>query len=220
MELTISKEFKNGEITFRNAKLAKETKTLATNMNKSKEAFCKAAAALRRIQQEKLFEDDYFDPETNKPSFSAYCECVLGISKSAAYRIMNTAEHLLVPELQMDENDAFFRNFGDTALTIIDEAVEGYEDAKQFCERFDICETTPQKDIRAAAKQYKADKKGETAGAETGEGDGNNTDVVAKKTTEKELKSLVGQFFRTHLNALIEVDGEFANLVKEVAERW
>ena len=128
MDITVISNVKNNTIEFKSAQLAKATKTLLKSMDDSKKSFCTAALTLKKIQSDKLFAKDFFD-EKGKPSFSAYCEQILGISKTAAYRIMSTGIKLLAPELvnkietengkTVFEKPHYFSDFGDTNLALI-----------------------------------------------------------------------------------------------------
>lgn len=229
MDFTVMSEFKSGAITFKSKALTKSTEKLIKNMNKSKEAFCAAAAELKTIRDDKLFAEDFKDAK-GKPNFNNYCEEVLGISKSKANRIIVTGTRLLMPELVTKEHGEYFVNFGDTNLSLIAEAGDNYDECIQFCIDYEIDETTPQKDVRAAVKEYRAYKNGtieaeaigdetETTGDEV-ETTGDEVETDSVKETVPNLKLLVGEMFREDINGLIEMFPNYVDVIKQVAKEW
>lgn len=153
MELAISKDFLDGKLTFKNAQLKTATTKIVQNMKTARKGFLTAGLELKRIQDEKLFEKDYFDAD-GKPSFAMYVECVLGISKSTAYRIIKTTEKLLAPEMLDDKRPAFFENFSDFTLDILS-GLGDYDTALNFCKAFDVTETTAREIVKEYVKAYK-----------------------------------------------------------------
>lgn len=216
MEMTIISEYKTGAIQLRNKQLRKSTDILIKNMRSTKDAFCRAALELKKIRDQKLYKDDFTDAD-GKPSFVRYCEDMLGISKSQASRIIQTGTRLLAPELiaQDDERKPeYFANFGDTNLSIIATVSENYEECQQFCVDYNIDETTAQKDVRAAVKEYKASKRGEV------DAEGETTDDAPTKKTQREMKEEIAEFLRSDLNALVKKYPNFAGIITCVAKEW
>lgn len=217
MDFTVVSDFKAGQLTFKNKALIKSTEKLMKNMTKSKEAFCAAAQELRTIRDDKLFADDFTDAK-GKPNFNNYCEEVLGISKSKANRIIITGTRLLIPEIVTKEHGEYFSNFGDTNLSIIAEAGDNYDECMQFCIDYEIDETTAQKDIRVAVKDYRAKKSGKNV--ENNEIDTEGTIREVEKEIEVNLKSCVGDMFREDINGLIEMFPNYVDVIKRVAKEW
>ena len=221
MDFTVVSYYKVGQLDFKNKALVKSTEKLVKNMSKSKEAFCAAAAELKKIRDDKLFADDFTDLK-GKPNFNSYCELVLGISKSKANRIIVTGTRLLVPELVTKEHNEYFTNFGDTNLSIIAEAGDNYDECMQFCIDYQIDETTPQKDIRAAVKDYRAKKSGKSTNEVNTDGTVyEDTNSVVDTNEEKiNLQSCVGDMFREDINGLIEMFPNYVDVIKRVAKEW
>lgn len=221
MDLTVISEYKTGEINFKSKALTKCTEKLIKNMNTSKDAFCRAGLELKKIRDEKLYADDFID-QHGKPSFNNYCELVLGISKSKASRMIVTASRLLAPELITNETPQYFASFGDTSLTIIAEAGENYEECKDFCIEYEISETTPQKDIRAAVKDYRNKKSGKVATNENNEVEENS--IEEEDSGEDDLtinlQSEIGDMFRENLNELLEMFPNYDGVIRLVAKEW
>lgn len=219
MEMTIISEFKNGEIKFKSAALTKATNKLLQNMNKSKDAFCTAALELKRIRDEKLFEKDFTD-DKGKPNFSHYCEEILGISKSKAGRIINVGAKLLAPEIAVKDEEKkpeYFANFGDTNLSIISEAADSYDECKDFCIQYDINETTTQKELRDAVKDFKEKKNDKTTDTES------NNVTVEPKITDKELKEKIGLFCVwccSDAQTSKHIPPALEKYVQEAAKKW
>ena len=86
MEIAISKEFLDGELVFNNKQLAKSTKKIAINFQYGQNAIIAVGRELQKIRDEELYKDDFTNAD-GEPSFSMYCECVLGISKTSAYKL-------------------------------------------------------------------------------------------------------------------------------------
>ncbi len=154
MELALSNEYISGAVKFKDARLAAATLNIARNLNTSKEAFVRAGIELMKIQDDKLYSKDFFDAK-GKPSFAMYVETVLGISKSAAYRIMATTKKLLMPELSSRSRPEFFKYFSDSTLGVLSNNKLGdYDSVREFCEAYQITETTPRGDVEKYVKAY------------------------------------------------------------------
>ncbi len=154
MELALNNEYVNGTIALHDARLVTATRNIAKNMNASKDAFVKAGVELMKILDDKLYKKDFFD-ERGRPSFAMYVEMVLGISKTAAYRIMATTKKLLMPELTTHQKPEYFKNFADSTLGVLSNAKLGdYDSVKNFCIAFEITETTPRSDVEKYVKAY------------------------------------------------------------------
>lgn len=218
MEMTVISEFKAGSIKFKNKQLTRSTDKLLSNMNKSKEAFCAAAMELKKIRDDKLYEEDFTD-DKGKGSFSRYCEEILGISKSKAGRIIITGDRLLYPEIVEKTEAPYFANFGDTKLSIIAETGKNYEECKDFCIQYGIDETTDQSDIRAAAKEYKESKK-PVDNTTTDENEPESSDDNQPKITSKQLKLDIGDFIRENLNELCKKYPKYITALMQAGEDW
>lgn len=168
MELAIHVGFVNGDVVFHNKELGKQTKILYSEMNKSKLSYCKAAQALAKIRDEKLFEEDFTD-KNGKGSFAEYCETVLNVPASTAYKIIKTAQSLLYPELITKDKDEFFQSFNDSALGALVQ-VGDYDETKQFCDDNEIDETTPVRTVRAKVKELMDLRKGKISEVDVGGG--------------------------------------------------
>lgn len=221
MEITVVSEFQNQSLTFTDKRLTRSTNVILKNMKDSKESFCAAARELMNIRDKKLFAKDFVDPETKKPSFTAYCENVLGISKSQASRIIITGTKLLAPEIIEKSQPVYFQNFGDTNLSIIAETGETYEECKEFCVEYDICETTLQKDIREAAKDYKTRKKmANVEPNEKGEGDSTTVKEHTRKLNQSELHAKVKEMFESDINKALENYPDYTEVIQQIIEKW
>ena len=148
MEIAISKEFLDGELVFNNKKLASATKTIANNFKVGQKAIVAVGTELRKIRDEELFKDDFTNAD-GEPSFSMYCECVLGISKTSAYKLIGITEKFLLPEADKEEKKLSL--FSESALVEMS-PLKTYENAVTFCVNYDICELTPVSDIRRYVK--------------------------------------------------------------------
>ena len=148
MEIAISKEFLDGELVFNNKKLASATKTIATNFRVGQKAIVAVGKELQKIRDEELYKDDFTNAD-GEPSFSMYCECVLGISKTSAYKLIGITEKFLLPEADKEEKKLSL--FSESALVEMS-PLKTYENAVTFCENYDICELTPVSDIRRYVK--------------------------------------------------------------------
>ena len=215
MELALTTIFSNGELRFNNKALQVATKKIATKITQCKAAFVAAGEELARINEEKLYEQDY-------KTFSDYVECVLGISKSKAYSIIATSKKLLLPELKKDsEEEAFFTNFKESALTTLAGAGNNYEEIKEFCDRHDIGEMTPVSEIRAAMKE---EKEALEEAATAGEENEAEIEVEAKpmKATEKleRLQTIVRAFAGLYHGASDEIKSSIAEPMKEIIETF
>ena len=148
MEIAISKEFLNGELTITNKKLAAATKSIANSFKAGQKAVVAIGKELQKIRDEELYKDDFTDGD-GEPSFSMYCECVLGISKTTAYKLIGITEKFLLPEA--DKEEKILSLFSESALVEMS-PLKTYENALTFCENYDICELTPVSDIRKYVK--------------------------------------------------------------------
>lgn len=148
MEIAISKEFLNGELTITNKKLAAATKSIANSFKAGQKAVVSIGKELQKIRDEELYKDDFTDGD-GEPSFSMYCECVLGISKTTAYKLIGITEKFLLPEA--DKEEKVLSLFSESALVEMS-PLKTYENALTFCENYDICELTPVSDIRKYVK--------------------------------------------------------------------
>ena len=148
MEIAISKEFLDGELVFNNKKLTSATKTIATNFRAGQKAIIAVGSELQKIRDEELYKDDFTNAD-GEPSFSMYCEYVLGISKTSAYKLIGITEKFLLPEADKEEKKLSL--FSESALVEMS-PLKTYENAVTFCENYDICELTPVSDIRKYVK--------------------------------------------------------------------
>lgn len=155
MELALNKEYVNGTINFKNAQLKTATLEIANNLQKSKDAFVRAGLAMQKIIDDKLYEKDFFDAD-GKPSFSMYAEMVLGLSKTAAYRIVSVTRKLLYPEMgDKHTKPEYFKNFADSTLGVLaNNKLGDYDGVKTFCDAYQITETTPRGDVEKYVKAY------------------------------------------------------------------
>lgn len=211
MELAINTMYTDGTVEFKNSALKKATLTIVSNMTKSKDAFVIAAMELARINDEKLYERDFI-ADDGKPSFALYVESVLGISKSAAYRIIKTGKTLLMPELVAKSREKYFENFADSTLAVIAQ-VGDYDKCKAFCEAFEISETTPRSEVQKYYKAYtnKEDpcanldeyNERENAIDVSGETD-DGENVELEKSKEIAYLHYIADMFRSNLNAALE----------------
>ena len=228
MEIVISTEFTSGALNFKNAQLKTATQNIINNMSKSKEAFVKAADELARIRDNKLYEKDFWDDE-GRPSFAAYTEQILGISKTTAYRIIKTAKTLLAPELVSKTKPEYFRNFADATLDVITK-VGDYDTCKEFCIAYDITETTPRNIVNEYVKAYKAGHKTiEEYAAEAGnevEAEGETIAAEEEKVPfeeqeEKAYLRTVANMFKSEINALFEIftDKEEQGIIKDIIKK-
>ena len=148
MEIAISKEFLDGELVFNNKKLESSTKKIAINFKHGQNAIIAVGRELQKIRDEELYKDDFTDGD-GEPSFSMYCECVLGISKTSAYKLISITEKFLLPEADKEEKKLSL--FSESALAEMS-PLKTYENAVTFCENYDISELTPVSDIRRYVK--------------------------------------------------------------------
>lgn len=235
MELAICKEFKDGKLTFKNAQLKTATNSIVENMNKARKGFLAAGLALKKINDEKLYEKDFFGVD-GKPSFAVYVETVLGISKTTAYRIIKTTDKILAPEMLTENKPKFFENFTDGALDILS-GLDDYDKAMDFCKAYDVTETTPREMLRKYVKAY---KNGVATLAEYAEYESNkNAEVDAEgetiddaETTEnvdsdtvssdREYLNLLANFFKADINSILDIcsSREEEYLIKEVVKKY
>ncbi len=154
MELALNNDYLSGAVNFKDARLKTATLNIAKNLNASKEAFVKAGIELMKIQDDKLYAQDFFDGH-GKPSFAMYVEQVLGISKTTAYRIMASTKKLLMPELVLHEKTEYFKNFSDSTLGVLANSKLGdYDGVKKFCDAYQITETTARGDVEKYIRAY------------------------------------------------------------------
>lgn len=240
MELAISKDFLDGKLTFKNAQLKTATTKIVQNMKTARKGFLTAGLELKRIQDEKLFEKDYFDAD-GKPSFAMYVECVLGISKSTAYRIIKTTEKLLAPEMLDEKKPAFFENFSDFTLDMLT-GLGDYDAAFNFCKAFDITETTGRDLVKEYVRAYKngfqtlaeyvehldsiEENKIEIEGEEIGEGEGEQIEMDDTNPELEEMRGyleFVANLFKSDVNAafdLVDDEQDGKKIIKEIIGKF
>lgn len=233
MELAISTEFTEGKMAFKNAQLKTATQKIVQSMKTARKGFLTAGIELKRIQDEKLFEKDFFDGD-GKPSFAMYVETVLGISKTTAYRIIKTTQQLLAPEMLDDKRPAFFENFSDGALDALT-TLKDYDAALNFCKAFDVTETTSRETIREYIKAYKQgyktigdyaenSKEVETELDDTEETDGEQLEIEENDNTDEKTIYLefVANLFKSDVNAAFDLcaEKEEQNIIKEIIQKF
>lgn len=236
MELAITKDFTDGKMVFKNAALRTATQNIVKNMQNARKGFVAAGTELKRIQSDKLYEKDFIGND-GKPSFALYVETVLGISKTTAYRIMKTTEKLLAPEMIENKKPKFFENFTDGTLDVLS-GFDTYEDALNFCNAYQITETTPREDVRKYMKAYvkqkiasledyikesekpkEVDADGETK--EDGETE-KSTEVNNAVTEALEYLNMIADFLKADLNSALDLcsSKEEEQLIKTIAKKY
>lgn len=154
MDMSISTYYQSTDYQFANTALAKETKAIAKKCATIGKNTLDVARSLRKIRDNKLYQDDFFDGEGN-PSFAMYCEDVLNISKSQAYSLIGAAN--TVDQIKAAEIDLPIENYSVTAISTLG-TVGSPEEIKTFCEDHMITETTPIEAIKDAKRATKIKK--------------------------------------------------------------
>lgn len=154
MDMSISTYYQSTGFEFANAALAKETKSIAKKCATIGKNTLDVARSLRKIRDNKLYQDDFFDGDGN-PSFAMFCEDVLNISKSQAYALIGAAN--TVDQIKASEIDLPIENYSVTAISALG-TIGSPEEIKTFCEDNMITETTPIEAIKDAKRGAKAKK--------------------------------------------------------------
>lgn len=239
MELAINTEFTEGKMVFKNAQLKTATQKIVQSMKTARKGFLTAGLELKRIQDEKLFEKDFFDAD-GKPSFAMYVELVLGISKTTAYRIMKTTEQLLAPEMLDENKPPFFENFSDGSLDALT-TLGDYDTATNFCKAFDVCETTSRDTVREYVKAYRQgyktleeyvestkEKEIDVEPDEENDESSDGEQITMEQPDQKDINEMRGylefcaNLFKSDINYILELceQKEEEKMVKQIVEKY